>query len=56
MWGREEAVLSELVGSSVVVVVVDAKVNDELVVWGSMLKDDGVDPSERVRSLGAAGM
>ena len=56
MWGWEEVVLSKVVGGSVVVVVVDAKVNNELVMRGSMLKDKGVDPGERVWSLGTAGM
>ena len=56
MWGREEVVLSELVGGSVVVVVVDAKVKIELVMRGSMLMDKGVDPDERVWSLRKAGM
>ena len=56
MWGREEVVLSELVAGSVVVVVVDAKVMHELVMRGSMLKDKGVDPGERVWSLRTAGM
>ena len=37
VWGREEVVLSEQVGGGVVVVVVDAKVNNELVMRGSVL-------------------
>ena len=44
MWGWDEVVLSKLVGGSVVVVVVDAKVNNKLVIRGSVLKDEGVDP------------
>ena len=56
MWGREEVILSNLVSGGVVVVVVDAKVNNELVMRGSMLKDKGVDPGERVWSLRTAGM
>ena len=37
MWGREEVVLCELMDSSVVIVVVDAEVESELVMRGGGL-------------------
>ena len=37
MWGREEVVMCELMKSGVVVVVVDAEVNNELVMRGNGL-------------------
>ena len=37
MWGREEVVLCELMGSSIVIVVVDAEVDTELVMRGGGL-------------------
>ena len=37
MWGREGVVLCELMVSSIVIVVVDAKVDNELVMRGSGL-------------------
>ena len=56
MWGREEVVMCELMKGGVVVVVVDAEVNNELVVKGDGLKGTGVNPGEGVWSLGAADM
>ena len=44
MRGREEVVLSKEMEGGVVAVVVDAKVEDELVVWGGGLKEKGVEP------------
>ena len=37
MWGREEVVLCELMDSSIVIVVVDAEVDNELVMRGGGL-------------------
>ena len=54
MWGREEVGLSGLVGGSVVVAVVNAEMNNELVVRGSNLKKEGVHPGERVWPSGTA--
>ena len=56
MRGGEEVVLRELVSGRVVVVVVYAEMNDELVVRGSELKEKKLDPGEWVWSLGAAGV
>ena len=41
---REKVVLGKEMEKSVVTVVVDAKVEDELVVWGGELKKKGVEP------------
>ena len=54
--GGEEVVLSEMVKGGVVVVVVYAEVNDELVVRGGELKEKRVGPGEWVGFLGAAGV
>ena len=56
MRGREEVDLSKEMEGGVVAVVVDAKVEDELVVWGSELKEKGVEPGEWVWFLGATGV
>ena len=47
-------VLSQQLGSGAVIVIVDAEVNDELMISGCELKSEGVEPGERVWSLGAA--
>ena len=52
--GGEEVVLSELVKGGVVVVVVYAEVNDELVVRGSELKEKRVGPGEWVWFFGSS--
>ncbi len=56
MWWRKEVVVHEVMKGGVVVLVVDAKVNDELMMRGDGLKGKGVNPSEGVGSLGAADM
>ena len=56
MWWQKEVVLHEVMKGAVVVLVVDAKMNDELMTRGDGLKGKGVNPGEGVWSLGAADM
>ena len=56
MWWRKEVVVHEVMKGGVVVLVVDAKMNDELMMRGDGLKGKGVNPGEGVWSLTAADM
>ena len=49
-------VLSQQLGSGAVIVIVDAEVNDELMMRRGELGGKRVEPCERVRPLGATGV
>ena len=56
VWRGEKIVWSEQLGGGVIIVIMDTEVNDELMIRGGELKSEGVEPGERVWSLGAAGV
>ena len=56
VWRGEYMVLSQQLGSGAVIVIVDAEVNDELMMRRGELGGKRVEPCERVRPLGATGV